>query len=505
MNTQQIIQSVQEYRERLLADPYRPGYHFAIPGDCGIPGDPNGAFFADGRYHLMYLYRNSTTNGFHWGHLSSIDLLHWRHHKDALTTYEGDGGCFSGGAFVDDDGTAYLTFWKFAAVDPAKDRSGIAMACSRPPYEDWERMEPIAINGSEWGILELEKDGVIDYIGNADPSNIWKMNGYYYMQTGNLCVLNKYGRAEDSPERLRGDWTDLFRSKDLRHWEYVHRFYKNPHIGEDWPDATEDDMCPSFLPLPDRAQDGQFTDKWLQLFIAHNKGAQYYVGTLDGNAETFTPEQHGRMSWRDNACFAPEALVDNRNRQVAWFWLLDNLKDDFARFGWSGVYSLPRALWLETGVLHQAPVSEIERQQYNPQSWTGDLPAVLPVKNGTSFRLTVKYGAEITEPCGIAVRCGETEETRIYVDPAAGKLVMDTTDSGAEGWKIREEAPFVLEEGEPLTLDIFVDASVVEVFANERQAICRRVYPDAASTGVKIIGTAPVRADAWEMMPTNLY
>ena len=62
--------------------------------------------------------------------------------------------------------------------------------------------------------------------------------------------------------------------------------------------------------------------------------------------------------------------------------------------------------------------------------------------------------------------------------------------------------------GEALTLDIFVDRSVVEVFANKRQAICRRVYPDhpADAVGVKLIGkTAVTGAEAWEMMPSNPY
>ena len=41
-------------------------------------------------------------------------------------------------------------------------------------------------------------------------------------------------------------------------------------------------MCPSFLPLYDAKENGNKTDKWLQLFISHNKGCQYYIGTLDG-------------------------------------------------------------------------------------------------------------------------------------------------------------------------------------------------------------------------------
>ena len=106
-----------KYRDNLLSDPHRPTYHFAIPDDLGIPGDSNGAFYADGVYHLMYLYKNSETDAFHWGHQSSLDLLHWRNHPDALTQNEGDRGCFSGGGFIDDDGTAYISFGKFPAAN----------------------------------------------------------------------------------------------------------------------------------------------------------------------------------------------------------------------------------------------------------------------------------------------------------------------------------------------------------------------------------------------------
>lgn len=50
------IRAARELREHLLSDRHRPGYHFAMPEDIGRPGDPNGAFYANGRYRLMYLY-----------------------------------------------------------------------------------------------------------------------------------------------------------------------------------------------------------------------------------------------------------------------------------------------------------------------------------------------------------------------------------------------------------------------------------------------------------------
>ena len=46
---------VRALREKLLVDPYRPGYHFAVLEGRASPFDPNGAIFWKGRYHL-FLY-----------------------------------------------------------------------------------------------------------------------------------------------------------------------------------------------------------------------------------------------------------------------------------------------------------------------------------------------------------------------------------------------------------------------------------------------------------------
>ncbi len=285
-------------REQLLADRYRPGYHFAIPEDIGIPGDSNGGFFANGRYHLMYLYNRSGVqawqgNGFCWGHISSVDLVHWRHHPDAILPGDGDGGCFSGGGFVDDDGTAYLSYWRLPVSDGEGDSagSGIGIAKSNDRhYEKWEKIRTSTLDGTEFGIQQIE-DGAGDtqYVGNADPSNIWKKDGLYYMQAGNLLVLNKLGRADDAPPEYRGDWVDLFRSPDLVEWEFVHRFYQRDR-DNGWTQESEDDMCPSFLPLPASRDGGEMSGKHLQLFISHNKGCQYYIGEYDRQADLFTPE-----------------------------------------------------------------------------------------------------------------------------------------------------------------------------------------------------------------------
>ena len=61
-----------------------------------------------------------------------------------------------------------------------------------------------------------------------------------------------------------------------------------------------------------------------------------------------------------------------------------------------------------------------------------------------------------------------------------------------------------------MKLRVFVDKSVVEVFANDRQAVMRRVYPSRTdSVGVSLFsvgGTVRVaKLDAWKIAPSNPY
>ena len=73
-----------------------------------------------------------------------------------------------------------------------------------------------------------------------------------------------------------------------------------------------------------------------------------------------------------------------------------------------------------------------------------------------------------------------------------------------------EAGPFELKPGEPLKLRVFVDKSVVEVFANNRQAVMRRIYPTSTdSQGVVLFSkgglTKVPTLKAWDMMPSNPY
>jgi ketosteroid isomerase-like protein len=94
-------------RERLLSDPHRPGYHFVMPEGIANAFDPNGAIYWKGRYHLFYIFQDkrSGTKLDHWGHISSTDLFHWRHHPTGLLE-----GMWSGNCFINADGVPTICY-----------------------------------------------------------------------------------------------------------------------------------------------------------------------------------------------------------------------------------------------------------------------------------------------------------------------------------------------------------------------------------------------------------
>jgi beta-fructofuranosidase len=497
-------------REHLLADRYRPGYHFVVPEDNGMPGDPNGALFWNGRYHLMYLFNDGHAPV--WGHVSSQDLVHWRYHPLCLGVGEGDDGIFSGGAFVDRDGVATITYWGLGGT-PAR---GVCIARSTDEQLDhWTKSPANPVIASTHMGYTVAHDAAGNEVvyGSADPSNIWMRDGHYYMLTGNLLVLNRYGKELGQVEH-QGDTAYLFVSDDLEHWTYLHPFYQSDRK---WTHAGEDDMCPVFLPLPPSPEGGPPSDKHLLLFISHCDGCQYYIGRYEG--DRFQPETHGRMTWVDNAYFAPEALVDDRGRLVMWAWLLDNPPQEvISSQGWQGVYGLPRLLWLrDDGTLGMRPVDELAMLRGKPRVWgarTLDADSEFPL-DGFSAELAE---LEITLAPGSAAQCGVKvcrsedgrEETLLYYDAAEKKLKVDTTRSSLGfGSKKVDGGPFDVAPGEPLVLRVFVDRSVVEVYANDRQGVARRVYPTLGGRGISLFAHGgPVEVTsirAWELMPSNAF
>lgn len=467
-------------RHHLLADPYRPGYHFVVPEDFARPADPNGALFWNGRYHLHYIYQEQ---GVHcWGHVSSLDLLHWRHHPPSLvpTADSPETGIFSGNAFINKAGEATILYHGVKA--------GNSIATSSDPHLDrWRKLPSNPIIPVEEG--KWRESDSLPYT-SWDPHG-WPDGDSYYAIFG-------------------GKRPAIFKAKELDDWSYVGDLFGQ---GVEGVDPTEDVSCPDFFRLG---------DKWVLICISHELGCRYYVG--DWRGEQFFPEFHARMSFSDNTYFAPESLPAPDGRRILWAWVFDQRSDDAKESsGWSGTFSLPRELWLGAdNRLRMRPVEELKRLRYNEHRQENthlgpETELLLPDVAGQL--LDIELDAELfgAGTVGVKLFCspdGETapEETVIGYDASQGRLFIDTRRSSADGMGVQgiEAGPLVLGTNEPLRLRVLADRSIVEVFANDRQALVRRVYPSReTSVGVKLFATDGAahirRLSCWEMMPTNPY
>ena len=90
------------------------------------------------------------------------------------------------------------------------------------------------------------------------------------------------------------------------------------------------------------------------------------------------------------------------------------------------------------------------------------------------------------------------QQDALGIDPSRSSLLPDVFA------RPPEVAPLELGDDEPLKLRIFIDKSVVEVFANGRQCVALRIYPgrrDSVGVSIRAQGRdAELRSlEAWQM------
>jgi sucrose-6-phosphate hydrolase SacC (GH32 family) len=488
----ELIQSARALREKFQKDPYRPAYHFVIPEGIGWPFDPNGAIFWKGKYHLFYIYEDKNL-GRCWGHASSVDLFHWRFHPVGLAPMPGDvdTGINSGGAFLDKNGVPTIIYFGIKA--------GICIAqCEEDDLINW-------VKSPHNPVIPLLKEGDPrrELYGVFDP-HCWLEGDTYYVGLGNITKWDK-----------NGDTLFLFKSDDLINWKFLHPMYQSERK---WTELDDDCACPDFFKLGNTR---------MLLFISHERGAQYYLGRWEN--ETFYPERHALMNGLcGGPLFATESLLDDKGRRIFWGWVFECC--DHSNSGWSGVMSMPRILSLaEDGAVLIQPVLEIERLRIRPRSYenltvTGE--RVLEGVCGDCLELSLEIAPSDAAEYGVKVRCSPDweEQTVITYNPKEKTLSVDTNHSRQDETSTDDFVvhkllqrprsvqvlPLELASGEPLKLRIFLDKSILEVFANDRQCLTARIYPKREdSMGIRLFSkggsTKFRRINAWDIAPSNCW
>jgi len=391
-------------------------YHLVHPGPGDAsPGDPNCAFYWNGKYHLHYIYNHK---GFNFAHGTSDDMVHWTWQPSNLKPKFTGHGMFSGTGFFTKDGKPAIIYHGFGS-----NRNQIATA-GDDKLETWNKPWPLEPK------IRPDQDG--GKIANWDPDAWLEGNTYYALSGGNPGS---------------GKPPTLFRSDDLKNWDYLGLFLTKdmPDVGND-----EDISCPNFFKIG---------DKRMLLCISHNKGCRYYLG--EWKNEQFTPDFHARMTWNGNHFFAPESVLTKDGRRVMWAWIMG------LPIAPSGVQSLPRELELPAdGILRIKPLRELESLRDDPQQQIiktekGSRAYQLNQFSGNTLEMQVTFKAPTPTQIQLQLLCNEKKDSGVIVAYLPDKKTLRVG---------MVNAPFELKPGEDLTLRIFTDKNLVEVFANDRQA-----------------------------------
>ena len=131
---------------------------------------------------------------------------------------------------------------------------------------------------------------------------------------------------------------------------------------------------------------------------------------------------------------------------------------------------------------------------------------------GDCLEIQVEFILDEAMEVGIGVRYAAdgTEQTLIRYDRLQGMLLIDRQQSSLskDGERDIRSGPLTLAAGESLFLHIFLDRSVIEVFANYRLCMSSRIYPSRTdSLGVRFFargGSIRIKVlDVWEMGSIN--
>ena len=461
---------LQSQNERLVSDAHRPAYHFLPPK--GWMNDPNGLIHFRGEYHLFYQHNpeEAVARNIVWGHGVSKDLVHWKPLPVALRPdkpYDKDGvwtGCM-----VDDNGVPTAVY---TGVHPEVQ----CIATSRDMMT-WEK-------APENPVIPAPPEGM-QVTGFRDPY-VWRSREWWYAVVG-------------SGIRDVGGAILLYRSRDLRRWEFLQPALvgEKAKTGEMW-------ECPNLFPL------GR---KWVLWTSPVPLGRViYFVGAFRNHR--FIPDYQGEMDL--GGCFyAPQSFRDAKGRRILFGWLWETRDQAMSQHaGWAGVQSLPRQATLSRdGRLLFQPVAEVralrrQRVSLKPRSLRPGEEVAAGDLQGDCWELQVEMTAGESSRCGVRLyhTADEGQVTSILFSQAEGCVVIDRTHSSRHETVARDvrSAPLTLQNGEPLRLQLFVDRSVIEVFVNGHTCLTSRVYPEGGARFAPrlfaIDGTARlVRAEGWTL------
>ncbi|MBP3610372.1 MAG: GH32 C-terminal domain-containing protein [Lachnospiraceae bacterium] len=472
--------------------------------------EPHAPFYFNGRYHLFFQQNmtGSYWRNIGWGHLVSEDMVNWTPVKEAIVPTEGSvvpDGVWSGGAALDVNGVPLLFFTAgnddFTSYEGLISNQNIGVAypadLTDPDLTDWIICDALAIS---------QKNGQGRRGEFRDP-HIWQENGIWYMLICSGSTSSSGGTAllytTDTLELL-------FDGTVKQNWVYQGPIYQIPNqsrlYGQTW-------ELPVILPVSNPS--GTIT-KYMFVFspapasIADNK-IYYFLGDFDHNTGTFTPEESFQntpklLDYGANVFTGPSAFIDPVSGDVVMFSIMQDQRSaaDQGASGWAHTVGLARKLWLsEDGSdLKMTPVDALtsleETVLLNETNLTLE-EANNKLKNVQGDMLHIRLTANVSAASefGIHLKKGGKWDCTTYTYEVKDELIHGSTENRGDGAPTNTVSGYLPNENGTLTMDIYVDRSLVEAFFNEYKSISIRAYTEEPdSQGIELFADGTVQIES---------
>ncbi len=478
---------------RFADDILRPRFH-GMPA-AAWTNECHGMAYADGRYHLFF---QKNADGpymarLHWGHISSENLYDWREEKIALAPGEPYDikGCWSGCVFTDEQITSGKPNIIYTAVDYVK--ATIAQAI--PDDEsllNWTKKPGNPIIGPRPSTLT---DDFRDPYFFRNGSDAYIIVGSSKGGLG-TASLHKYNPAT---AMWSSDGSLFFigsnAATDGNFWE-----------------------MPTITPM----NDGKWLFTATPLSTSAGTKTIYWTGSISPEGK-FVPDARSsqprdvELVARSGFGLLSPTIFPHDGKTIVLGIVPDKLgAQENWNLGWAHCYSLPREWSLGAdGSLVQKPFEGLKGLRTTTSFSRKDfaLDGAMPL--GSVEGREVELSAVFTlanAPVGFNFFKNAAGEASLRYDPSRGTLTLDFSsvrrlinDGGVFGGVYSCSLPETLRPGDNLSLDVFIDHSIIDIFVNDRWATSVRIFAtDSDASGVEAFAGASTQVqslDAWVLSP----
>ncbi|MCD7755319.1 MAG: GH32 C-terminal domain-containing protein [Firmicutes bacterium] len=473
----------------LTTDYTRTQYH-AGPYQFWM-NEPHAPVYYNGMYHLFF-QENMTGSYWRnicWGHLVSTDLVNWTPVKEAITATEDSvvpDGVWSGGATTDVNGVPLLFFTAgnddYGSYDGLISNQNIGVAypadLTDPELTEWVIYDELAI---------IQQAGQGRTGQFRDPS-IWKEGDTWCMVICSGSTTSSGGTAllytTDTLELLSDGTIDM-------DWKYVGPVYEMENQATKYGQTWE---LPVILPVSNEA--GTIT-KYFFLFspapaeIADNK-IYYFLGDFDVTTGKFTPDESfgGEpriLDYGDNVFTGPSAFIDPVSGDVVMFSIMQDQRGAAEQGAscWAHSVGLARKLWLnDDGTdLMMAPIDALQSLEEEILIDASDLTLTQAneLLSGVAedmYYLKLVIDAQDASSFGINLKQGGKWDCTTYTYDASGGTITGQTANKGEGASTSVTSGSLELVDGTLTMEIYVDRSLVEAFFNQTKSLSIRAYTE---------------------------